>query len=50
LIQVATFLRIKDVPARLKERVNNYFDALWDKKRGMDEHEVMMRPFVVLLS
>ena len=30
---------------RLKERVNNYFDALWDKKRGMDEHEVTMRPF-----
>lgn len=38
---VSTFLRIRDVPLTLRRRVNVYFDALWDKKRGMDEREVI---------
>jgi len=38
---VSTFLRIRDVPPALRRRVHIYFDALWDKKRGMDENAVI---------
>jgi hypothetical protein len=39
--KINTFLNYKKVPAELRESIYNYYNFLWDKRRGFDENSVM---------
>lgn len=39
--KVSTFMRNHDVPADLQSRVRNYYNYLWDSRRGSDESDVL---------
>ncbi|MGB0932442.1 MAG: ion transporter [Chitinophagales bacterium] len=41
LEQVHAFMRYRNVPTHLKERVNDYYDYLWSQRRGTDESEIL---------
>ena len=45
---VTTFLRTRDVPRPITLRVSAWFDAVWKRKKGMDEHAVIeqLPPFL----
>lgn len=39
--KVNTFLNYKKIPNELRESIYNYYNFLWDKRRGFDESSVM---------
>ena len=39
--QIHAFMRYRNIPMHLKERVNDYFDYLWSQRRGTDEAEIL---------
>ncbi len=41
LEKLNTFLRYRDIPSDLSEKINAYFDYLWQTRRGYDESSVL---------
>ncbi len=39
--QINTFMRYRNFPPELKERVGDYYDYLWSQRRGTDEAEIL---------
>lgn len=39
--RINTFLKYKNIPIELQKRVNNYYDYLWESRRGYNEHQVL---------
>lgn len=39
--RINTFLKYKSIPPPLQRRVNNYYDYLWDSRRGYNESHVI---------
>ncbi len=39
--RINTFLKYKNIPAPLQRRVNNYYDYLWESRRGYNETAVI---------
>ena len=41
LERIQTFLRFRDIPPDLQHRVRNYFDYLWESRRGYEEKDIL---------
>ncbi|MDA3959123.1 ion transporter [Oceanispirochaeta sp.] len=39
--KVTTFLRYKNIPHDLKNKIGDYYDYLWDSRRGYDESSIL---------
>ncbi|MDC7232994.1 MAG: ion transporter, partial [Spirochaetales bacterium] len=39
--KVSTFLRYKKIPADLKDKISDYYDYLWESRRGYDESSIL---------
>lgn len=39
--KISTFLKYRNVPVPLQKRINDYYDYLWENRRGYDESAVM---------
>jgi CRP-like cAMP-binding protein len=39
--RINTFLKYKNIPVQLHRRVNNYYDYLWESRRGYNESHVI---------
>ncbi len=41
LERINTFLKYRNIPLSLQKRINDYYDYLWDNRRGYDESSVL---------
>jgi len=39
--RINTFLKYKNIPTNIQKRVNNYYDYLWESRRGYNEAQVI---------
>ena len=39
--RIGTFLKYKNIPLSLQKRINDYYDYLWENRRGYDEASVL---------
>ncbi|MDC7242197.1 MAG: cyclic nucleotide-binding domain-containing protein, partial [Spirochaetales bacterium] len=39
--KVSTFMRYKNIPADLKHKISDYYDYLWESRRGYDESSIL---------
>jgi len=38
---VTTYMKYKKIPPHLQERVLSYYEYLWSRQKGLDEHEIL---------
>ena len=39
--KVSTFMKYKHIPHDLKDKINDYYDYLWESRRGYDEYSIL---------
>ena len=39
--RINAFLKYRSIPPRLQQKINDYYDYLWESRRGYDESSVL---------
>ncbi len=39
--KITTFMKYKHIPSDLKDKINDYYDYLWESRRGYDESSIL---------